>query len=285
MLSYGADANKAALNNDFPNVEAGIPVAGAVQPTPTRTECRAGECRRGECRRGEGDCHGFKSYEDAENAANNYLATVGVQFKYSEMNWCCRMFTPLLVIVLVGALLFGSAYWIAQVVFSVMGLAQSADIIRAADNSPQGVNCVQDLTNWFIVFGSCFFFAFLLGLLHGHRRKREAEAEESLEAPPLRHCHRRHHRRHHGGGLKGLIHLFLMGWVIYGFTLANRQDGVYAACNPEFYAFFSLVVNFLFWGGIAMVAAIALVGLYVRSGMKKVPISEEKPSAWQGGMS
>jgi len=282
MLAYGEDANKSALNNDFPNVEAGIPVAGPVAP-PANTACRAGECRH-ECRRGEGDCHGFKSYEDAENAANHYLESIGMQFKYSEMNMCCKLFTPLIFLVGVSALLFGTAYWVAQVVFSVMGLAQSADIIRASDNV-QNPNCVSDLTSWFIVFGSCFFFALLLGFTHGHR-KHAQESEGLEESQHHRHCGGRHrHRNHRGGGFKGLIHLFLMCWVIYGFTLGNRQDGVYQACNPQFFAFFQLVVNFLFWGGIAMLCAMTLMSLYVRSGIKKVPINTEKSSAWQGGMS
>jgi len=152
---------------------------------------------------------------------------------------CCSLFfLCLLVPLAIATGLFVIILGVAFLAFSIQALVVGSDTI----NDPTLTEC-RFISQWLLVFGSLTVGGCLLTCCA------EAVRSKTTDPTPLQSC---------WFAVPRLLHLVTLGWVICGLVV-TYNPGSYPSCSPSLYQVFQVMVNFLFWGTVALMSAALVV--------------------------
>jgi len=138
---------------------------------------------------------------------------------------------PLVLIVPLGLCLglFGIAYFIASLVFSVQATVQGSKTYNSAE-------CEHVVGEWLLVYGCLGIFSFVMSCCG--RSTYIAENGETKRGGPT--------------PLESLANLAQFAWLVYGVFIMYRREDEFRDCNTKQWDKFEFIVSFLFYGALAM---------------------------------
>jgi hypothetical protein len=161
-------------------------------------------------------------------------------------------------------MLFLAAFGIAGFVFAIQALVVGVDTynLPGTMQNVSGIevlvpNCQRTVGLWLVVYGSLMISNVGLTCICPAQKNEDGESN--------------------GNFCSNLVSLACFGWLCYGVNIISAP-GNYpnADCSPSQYGVFVMMVNFMFWGGIALiVGSIFLVCISVPI----VALGEQQPRA------